>query len=169
MIKNGKRIKAIITGGALIGALVYASVGESAVYRCDTCSAGTYSDGTLTSCQSCPAGTYSHTGASSCTKCPAGKYQPNSGQSSCLTCGSNIEYCDYTYSYKEKNCKCAYYITCMAVNPAPFNLGICSCCRETKYATKAGHQTVYYTSNSARTACVVSSRDTCLEGVYDPK
>lgn len=142
---------------------------DAAVYRCDACPEGYYCPDGGEQYQ-CGAGTYSHMGASSCTECPYGEYQPNAGQSDCLTCYDQIEYCEYKKCWTEKEKGTGYY-ACVG---ACVGLAVlCSCDwakdKVTKCSTTGGHQTVYYTSNSDRTACVVSSRDTCIEGVWDPK
>ena len=65
--------KVITTAGFMFAGV---SSANAQLYMCQSCPAGTYSDGTFTSCKTCPAGTYSSAGASSCSTCPAGYYCP---------------------------------------------------------------------------------------------
>jgi len=58
---------------------------------CATCTAGKYSDGTLTSCASCSAGRFSTSGASFCVPCQVGFYCDHSECSACSPCVSGTE------------------------------------------------------------------------------
>ena len=83
------KLKNIIKIGSFVvaGTLPTTSQGQVYIYMCQSCPAGTYSDGTQTQCTPCPAGTYSNGGAGSCTKCKSGTYSTG-GAGQCSPCPS---------------------------------------------------------------------------------
>ncbi|MBQ7287641.1 MAG: hypothetical protein IJW73_07775 [Candidatus Gastranaerophilales bacterium] len=79
-------------------------------YRCEQCSAGTYSDGT-TECLKAPAGYYvASAGQGSATPCGAGTYQNEEGKTSCKTCSAG-SYQDETGKSSCKTCEIDYMCT----------------------------------------------------------
>jgi hypothetical protein len=113
----------------------------SCTSNCLMCSAGKYSQWSLTQCETmspttalcmdcapgrfvqssgqsmctpCNPGTFStgH-GATVCTNCPAGGYQPNFGSSFCIPCPSGM----YTTSDKSQCLSCASTTSCNNINP----------------------------------------------------
>ena len=79
-------------------------------YRCEQCSAGTYSDGT-TECLKAPIGYYvASAGQGSATPCGAGTYQNEEGKTSCKTCSAGT-YQNETGKTSCKTCEIDYMCT----------------------------------------------------------
>ena len=87
------------------------------LFVCQSCAAGTYSDGTLEKCKECPAGQYSTGNASSCSTCNAGTYS-NKGANQTGSTGCNI---------------------CSAGTYSGRGASSCSSCSSTKYEAWGGN------------------------------
>ena len=103
------------------------------LFVCQSCAAGTYSDGTLEKCKECPAGQYSTGNASSCSTCNAGTYSNKganqTGSTGCSGCGAG------TYSTKGSS-------TCTACPVGQYQdkagQSSCSSCASTSYGAWGG-------------------------------
>ena len=87
------------------------------LFVCQSCAAGTYSDGTLEKCKECPAGQYSQGNAGSCSTCNAGTYS-NKGANQTGSTGCN-------------NCSVGTYSTKGSSS--------CSSCSSTSYGAWGGN------------------------------
>ena len=103
------------------------------LFVCQSCAAGTYSDGTLEKCKECPAGQYSQGNAGSCSTCNAGTYS-NKGANQTGSTGCNI--CSAgTYSTKGSS-SCT---RCPAGKYSGAGASSCSSCSSTSYGTWGGN------------------------------
>ena len=94
--------KVITTAGFMFAGV---SSANAQLYMCQSCPAGSWSDGTFKNCKNCSAGYYSSAGASSCSICSAGTYS-TAGSSSCSTCSAGY-YCPG--GTDKKVCPAGYY------------------------------------------------------------
>ena len=153
------KLKNIIKIGSFVvaGTLPTTSQGQAYIYMCQSCPAGTYSDGTQTQCTTCPAGTYSNGGAGSCTKCkpgtystggagqcspcPSGQYNNTEGATSCQKCSGGT-YAGGTGNTSCSRCPAGKYSkagssecqTCGAGTYSTGGAGSCSSCSQPTYS-----------------------------------
>ncbi|MBD5398739.1 hypothetical protein HDR60_04525 [bacterium] len=110
-----------------------------------------------------------HSGATAPKDCPSGKYQPYKGASSCLSCNTTVESCDYSYKSCSKTKDCDSYRGCVAGCILLAWFCDCSECEECTNKTREGHMFVYKSASSDKTSCSSTSESQCYDGAFTGK
>ena len=108
-------------------------------------------------------------GATAPKDCPSGQYQPYKGTSSCLSCNTTVEKCDFSYKHCWSTRDCDSYRLCVGLCVGLAVLCKCSKCTECENKTRDGHKFVYRSVDSSKTSCNSTSESECYDGAFSGK